>query len=216
MIKNFLTAIITTLKQSNIKIGVGTLINKQTSFEGYNSLGKFVSFKNSQIGFCSYIGDGCHLSSVKIGRYCSIASNVIGVTGTHPVDTFISSHPAFYASQNMVDFSYVDKTCFKEHNPAEPGYSIIIGNDVWIGAEVKILEGVHINDGAIIACGAVVTAKVIKYRYSSEIISDLLMINWWNWKPEELADFKEYFNDVSLFVRLAKGKNNSKIEERKE
>ena len=54
---------------------------------------------------------------------------------------------------------------------------IIIGNDVWIGANSIITSGVRVNDGAIVAAGSVVTkevpmnavvggvpAKVIKYR----------------------------------------------------
>ena len=54
---------------------------------------------------------------------------------------------------------------------------IIVGNDVWIGANSVILSGVKINDGAIVASGSIVTkevpanaivggcpAKVIKYR----------------------------------------------------
>jgi acetyltransferase-like isoleucine patch superfamily enzyme len=54
---------------------------------------------------------------------------------------------------------------------------IIIGNDVWIGANVTILKGVKIGDGAVIGAGSVVTknipknaiavgnpAKTIKYR----------------------------------------------------
>ena len=55
--------------------------------------------------------------------------------------------------------------------------NIIIGNDVWIGANSILVSGVKINDGAIVAAGSVVTkevpayaivagipAKVIKYR----------------------------------------------------
>lgn len=54
---------------------------------------------------------------------------------------------------------------------------VIISDDVWIGARVTILPGVHIGKGAIIGAGAVVTkdvpeyavvggnpAKIIKYR----------------------------------------------------
>lgn len=54
---------------------------------------------------------------------------------------------------------------------------VIIGDDVWIGARVIILKGVHIGRGAVIAAGAVVTknipefaivggvpARVLKYR----------------------------------------------------
>lgn len=54
---------------------------------------------------------------------------------------------------------------------------IVIGNDVWIGANSVILSGVKINDGAVVASGSIVTkevpanaivagcpARVIKYR----------------------------------------------------
>ncbi len=53
---------------------------------------------------------------------------------------------------------------------------IVIGRDVWLGANAKVLPGVTIGDGAIVAAGAVVTkdappntvvggvpAKVIKW-----------------------------------------------------
>ena len=41
---------------------------------------------------------------------------------------------------------------------------IIIGNDVWIGARVIILPGVHVGDGAIIGAGAVVTKEIPEYE----------------------------------------------------
>ncbi|MBQ6158936.1 MAG: hypothetical protein IJJ20_08005, partial [Thermoguttaceae bacterium] len=37
---------------------------------------------------------------------------------------------------------------------------IVIGKDVWLGANVTVLPGVTIGDGAIIAAGAVVTKDV--------------------------------------------------------
>jgi len=40
---------------------------------------------------------------------------------------------------------------------------IKIGNDVWIGAHAVILPGVTINDGSVIAAGAVVTRDVPPY-----------------------------------------------------
>lgn len=40
---------------------------------------------------------------------------------------------------------------------------VTIGDDVWIGAHAIILPGVHIEKGAIIAAGAVVTKNVKKY-----------------------------------------------------
>jgi len=37
-----------------------------------------------------------------------------------------------------------------------PGEAILIGDDVWIGANTTILKGAHIGDGCIVATGAVV------------------------------------------------------------
>lgn len=41
---------------------------------------------------------------------------------------------------------------------------IVIGNDVWIGARVIILPGVHIGNGCVIGAGAVVTKDVPDYE----------------------------------------------------
>ncbi len=38
--------------------------------------------------------------------------------------------------------------------------SVVIGNNVWIGAGVNIMPGVHIGDNAVIAGGAVATKDV--------------------------------------------------------
>ena len=64
-----------------------------------------------------------------------------------------------------------------ENSALRKNEPVIIGNDVWIGANVCILPGVNIGDGAVLAAGAVVNkdvpsysvvggvpAKVIKYR----------------------------------------------------
>ncbi len=42
--------------------------------------------------------------------------------------------------------------------------TVVIGNDVWIGARVTILPGVHIGNGCVIGAGAVVTKDVPDYE----------------------------------------------------
>jgi hypothetical protein len=82
------------------------------------------------------------------------------------------------------------------------GYSkgdIIIGNDVWIGSGVKILSGVTIGDGCVIGANALVCknvpsysvcggvpARLIKNRFSDEIIKKLEFIKWWDWSETDI------------------------------
>lgn len=74
---------------------------------------------------------------------------------------------------------------------------IVIGNDVWIGFEAMILSGIKIGDGEIIGTRAVVTkdvppytivggipAKPIRKRFSDNVISELLKLQWWNWSED--------------------------------
>lgn len=76
----------------------------------------------------------------------------------------------------------------------------VIGNDVWIGYEAVIMPGVNIGDGAIIGAKSVVTkdvqpytivggnpAKVIRQRFSDEIVAALLKIAWWHWDIEKIT-----------------------------
>ncbi len=79
---------------------------------------------------------------------------------------------------------------------------IVIGNDVWIGREAKILPGVKIGDGAIIGAYAVVAkdvpaycvavgnpARVVKKRFDDDIIALLEKVQWWNWPIEDITEF---------------------------
>lgn len=69
----------------------------------------------------------------------------------------------------------------------------IIGNDVWLGANVVVLQGVKVGTGAIIGANAVVTkdipeyaiavgtpARVLKYRFSEEVITSIKKTSWFN------------------------------------
>jgi len=98
--------------------------------------------------------------------------------------------------------------------------SIIVEDEVWIGGGSTILSGVRIGKGAIIAAGAVVTkdippyavaggvpAKVIKYRFSADIIKRLM--------PLRLSDLtkEEIISNMDLFyLPLDDEENVQKIE----
>ncbi len=76
----------------------------------------------------------------------------------------------------------------------------VIGHDVWLGYESVIMPGVTIGDGAIVAAKSVVTkdvpayaivggnpAQILRYRFSEEIIAQLLEIAWWHWDVAKIS-----------------------------
>lgn len=83
----------------------------------------------------------CILDNVKIGEYCSIAPGCIIVGSNHKFDE--------------------REVIIKNQGSTSKG--IIIGNDVWIAANVTILDGVTIGEGVVVAAGAVVTRSVEPY-----------------------------------------------------
>ncbi len=133
-------------------------------------------------------------TKLEIGKFCSIADNVkIILGGNHRTD-WISTYPF-----NVLNNSFINGKTVKGH-PSTKG-NIKIGNDVWIGNDVIILSGVTIGDGAVIGAGSVISksiqayeivagnpAKHLRKRFSEEIISDLLQIEWWNWPENKINE----------------------------
>lgn len=137
-------------------------------------------------------------AKVIIGKFCSLAPNILVITGgIHPVD-WKSTFP-FRIKWDM-EGKYMDGM------PSTKG-DVIIGNDVWLGTNVTILSGVHIGDGAIVASGAVVTkdvapysvvggnpARKIKQRFDEDKIDELLAMKWWDWPEEKIKSNIEFLN----------------------
>lgn len=130
-----------------------------------------------------------------IGRYCSIAKNVIISPPEHPVNWLSITCRQYLPC-------YLDYEKFVGKQVPVMNFDMMrrvqIGNDVWIGANATILGGVSIGDGAIVAAGAVVTkdvppyaivggvpARIIRYRFDAQTIERLLSLQWWRY---DLAD----------------------------
>lgn len=93
--------------------------------------------KNLHIGKRVFINACCHFQDhggITIGDGCQIGHNVVFATLNHGIapEDRMTTYPA----------------------------PIVLGRNVWIGANATILQGVVVGDNAIVAAGAVVTKDV--------------------------------------------------------
>lgn len=136
-----------------------------------------------------------------IGKFCSIAcgARFMFTSGNH-ASASLSNYPfpIFFREWGLEG----KDICSAWDNKGD----IVIGNDVWIGYEAIIMQGVKIGDGAVIGARSVVTrdvepfsivagspARKIRYRFGEETISRLLKLEWWNW-PEE--SIRKHIDDL--------------------
>lgn len=163
----------------NIIKNPNIIVGDYTYYDDFESVENFE--KNVKYHF-DFTGD-----KLIIGKFCMIASDVKFImNGANHLTNAISAYPFAIFGEDW-------------HNAME-GKSypvkgdITIGNDVWLGHNATIMAGVTIGDGAIIATNATVTkdvapysivggnpAQVIRKRFSDEVISELLAIQWWHW-----------------------------------
>lgn len=148
----------------------------------------------SKVDMFSYTGVCTRLITSSIGRYCSIAEHVC--LGVENPDTSTLSCSAALNESKIFDFAnyhsaYHSPLRKQRHNVTSS--RVTVGHDVWFGAFVSVPADVTIGHGSIIGSGAVVTKdvppysvvvghdRIVKQRFSDEIVSDMLEINWWDY-----------------------------------
>lgn len=145
-----------------------------------------------------------------VGNFSGI--NSVTVFGFHDYGHSIgeiSNFPFGWVAPNLTNEGYFK--CLSFNKASQINRTTIIGNDVWIGANVTLKCGVKICDGAIVAYNSNVTkdvppysvvggnpAKIIRKRYSDEIIDKLLLIQWWNWDDNKIKENTHWFTDKTI------------------
>ncbi len=181
----------------------------------------------ARIGAFSYSWSIITPNVKSVGRYCSIAGNITFGTQEHPL-TSLSTSSFIYENEWM--WGAFAKRQHKYHRASlgeNVSKYIEIGNDVWIGLNVYIKNGVKLGNGCVVGANAVVTkdvppyaivagnpARIIRYRFSDEIIKQLEEIRWWDYA---FTDFSHLdLNNVELFISdFKKLQKSKKIEKYK-
>jgi acetyltransferase-like isoleucine patch superfamily enzyme len=148
------------------------LNNKENIFIGK----KCKISKNSIIGYLEHggkiiISDGCQIrhnvlirsctGEIKIGKRVIINYGCIlhGLGGILiGDDTLLSPNCQIYAQNH----NFKRDILIREQK--NTGLGVVIGSDVWIGANSIILDGVKIGDGAVIGVGSIVSKNIPKYE----------------------------------------------------
>lgn len=182
------------ITRDNIKVGDYTIYN-----DFYNDPRDFE--KNNVLYQYPINND-----KIVIGKFCSIAckAKFLMTSGNHTIKSLSTyTFPIFYEEWGL-DVSHITDAWDNKGD-------ILIGNDVWIGYDAIIMPGVKIGDGAIIGTRAVVTndvspyaivggvpAKVIKKRFSDDVILKLLEIKWWDWSYEKIQANIQYIQSGNI------------------
>ena len=169
----------------NIIKNPNIIVGDYTYYDDFENVENFE--KNVKYHF-DFVGD-----KLIIGKFCMIASDVKFImNGANHLTDSLSTYP-FAIFGNGWESAMNGKDYPQKGN-------INIGNDVWIGYNATIMAGVTIGDGAIIAANSTVIKDVepytivggnpaieIKKRFSKEVITKLLELQWWNWDIEKIT-----------------------------
>ncbi len=146
---------------------------------------------------------------LRIGRYCSIASEVRIVLANHATET-ATTYP--FAALRRYWPSAPDDVA--DH----VGAGVEIGHNVWIGAGATILPGARIGDGAIVGAEAVVArevppycvvvgnpARVTRQRFDDVTVARMLELRWWDWPDDKVDRFVPLLlsEDLAAFLEAA-------------
>ena len=134
----------------NIKIGSNVFIGSNAKM-----------YKENTISDNVYIGDNVELrcnagNKISIGEGCTINRGSLIMGKVSILNDCLIAPLCIIVGSNH-NFSESD-SCIKNQGISSKG--IVIESNVWLGAQVTVLDGVKIGEGAVIGAGSVVTKDI--------------------------------------------------------
>ncbi|WP_455476677.1 DapH/DapD/GlmU-related protein [Bartonella sp. B41] len=178
----------------------------------YVKVNERVILRDVTVGDFSYFERNSEAIYSDIGRFCSIASYVCLNALRHPVER-LSTHKVTYRPNEYFRYIELDHS-FREDRCAN---RVVVGHDVWIGRGAVVLPGIKIGHGAIIGANAVITkdvepyaivagvpAKLLRMRFSDNVIQILLDMAWWNWPLDKIYNALSDIQSLPIEIFISK------------
>ena len=178
-------------------------------------------FPTITFGKRSYFDQSCHFrtntdipGNLLVGHYSALASNCTFIIASDHNKRSASTYP-FKEVYQLLDENYPLLDKLSKNTPLfKSTRQCIVGSDCWLGNGAKVVGNVRIGNGAIVGSGAVVTkdvppyavvagnpAKIVKYRFSPEIIQKLQCLRWWHWDTAKVeAAMVDLVGDIEQFL----------------
>lgn len=133
---------------------------------------------------------------LRVGSFCSVAGGAqVILGGEHRLD-WATTFPFGHIFREEFPSGDVHGV---EGHPATKG-DVEISNDVWIGRGCLIVSGSILEDGVVLGAGSILTgrtepygvyagapARLVRRRFSPDVVEALLDLAWWDW-PIEVLD----------------------------
>ena len=158
-------------------------------------------FWGNDIDLSSNISNNCWIKYSKIGKYTFIArhNSLYNVE----IGNYCCFGPDIHIGGMQHSYWWYSMSPFLSDECKSPERTVI-GNDVWIGAQAIIKQGVRIGDGAVIGANSFVNkdvepfsivvgspAKHIKYRFEKDIQKAITESAYWNENPRRAKEILE-------------------------
>jgi acetyltransferase-like isoleucine patch superfamily enzyme len=164
-----------------------------------------------KIGLMSYFSGnsiivGSHKEALlEIGSFSSIGDGayIVSQDYSHPID-----YPSTYNFWGNRRILSENLQFDKSSEPCRIRFhSVQIGSDVWVGRDVTIKNGITLGHGCVVGMCSLVTkdcapygiyggvpARLIRYRFSEDVIAEMLEMKWWKWPIEKIRANRDFFN----------------------
>jgi acetyltransferase-like isoleucine patch superfamily enzyme len=148
-----------------ISIGDGAVIDDYAVLDAKGEANRGISLgRNVLIGRHTILS--CKEGSIRLGDYCNVSANCMILSETEVRlgrYCFLAGNCYLVAGGNH-SFDQVSVPIMFQPSYSKGG--IRVGEDVWLGAGVIVLDGVEIGRGSVVGAGSVISASLPEYSFA--------------------------------------------------